>query len=74
MQIMHSNRLTSRRPRTPVSSAGPPAGFIDRADPGTDGLLGSASLLASAQLLSRRTSPLIGPASAPGAILSSSES
>jgi ubiquinone biosynthesis protein len=44
------------------------------ADRLTDGLLGSASLLASAQLLSRRTSPLIGPASAPGAILSSSES
>jgi hypothetical protein len=38
------------------------------ADQLTDGLLGSASLLASAQLLSRGTSPRIGPVSAPGAI------
>jgi ubiquinone biosynthesis protein len=38
------------------------------ADRLTDGLLGSASLLASAQLLSRGTGPRIGPVSAPGAI------
>jgi ubiquinone biosynthesis protein len=38
------------------------------ADRLTDGLLGSASLLASAELLSRGTGPRIGPVSAPGAI------
>jgi ubiquinone biosynthesis protein len=38
------------------------------ADRLTDGLLGSASLLASAQLLSRGTGPRIGPVSAQGAI------
>ena len=38
------------------------------ADRLTDGLLGSASLLASAQLLSRGTGPRIGPVSAPGAV------
>ena len=38
------------------------------ADRLTDGLLGSASLLASAQLLSRGTGPRVGPVSAPGAI------
>jgi ubiquinone biosynthesis protein len=38
------------------------------ADRLTDGLLGSASLLASAQLLSRGTGPRIGPVSAPGAL------
>jgi ubiquinone biosynthesis protein len=40
-------------------------GIADRL---TDGLLGGASLLASAQLLSRGTGPRIGPVSAPGAI------
>jgi ubiquinone biosynthesis protein len=38
------------------------------ADRLTDGLLGSASLLASAQLLSRGTGPRIGAVSVPGAI------
>ena len=38
------------------------------ADRLTDGLLGSASLLAAAQLLSQRTGPRIGPVSAPGAL------
>jgi ubiquinone biosynthesis protein len=38
------------------------------ADRLTDSLLGSASLLASAQLLSRGTAPRIGPVSAPGAL------
>jgi len=38
------------------------------ADRLTDGLLGSASLLASAQLLSRGTGPRIGPVSAPGVL------
>ena len=33
-----------------------------------DGLLGSASLLAAARLLSQRTGPRIGPVSAPGAL------
>jgi hypothetical protein len=39
------------------------------ADRLTDGLLGSASLLASAQLLSRGTGPRIGPVSTPGVIV-----
>jgi ubiquinone biosynthesis protein len=38
------------------------------ADRITDGLLGSASLLAAAQLLSRGTGPRIGSVSAPGAV------